>query len=206
MCGGTHVKATGGIGLFKILSEGSTSSGIRRIEATTAENALNYLNEKEILLNELGGIIKNKDLKAGVQQLVASNKQLEKQLVDLKKANAGNVKEELLKSAVELNGIKLIAKEVEMDAEDMKNVSFHLRKEKNLAMILASKIGDKALLSVMLTDDLLAKGMDAVVIVRQIAKEINGGGGGQPFFATAVGTNASGINNALNKAKEIIGL
>ena len=204
LCGGTHVKATGEIGLFKILSEGSTSSGIRRIEATTAENALNYLNEKEILLNELGGIIKNKDLKAGVQQLVASNKQLEKQLGDLKKASAGNVKEELLKSAVELNGIKLIAKEVAMEAEDMKNVSFQLRKEKNLAMILASKIGDKALLSVMLSDDLLAKGMDAVVIIRQIAKEINGGGGGQPFFATAGGTNASGINNALNKAKEII--
>ena len=96
LCGGTHVKATGEIGLFKILSEGSTSSGIRRIEATTAENALNYLNEKEILLNELGGIIKNKDLKAGAQQLVASNKQLEKQLVDLKKASAGNVKEEYL--------------------------------------------------------------------------------------------------------------
>ena len=206
LCGGTHVKATGEIGLFKILSEGSTSSGIRRIEATTAENALNYLNEKEILLNELGGIIKNKDLKAGVQQLVVSNKQLEKQLGDLKKASAGNVKEELLKSAVELNGIKLIAKEVAMEAEDMKNVSFQLRKEKNLAMILASKIGDKALLSVMLSDDLLAKGMDAVVIIRQIAKEINGGGGGQPFFATAGGTNASGINNALNKAKEIIGL
>ena len=206
LCGGTHVKATGEIGLFKILSEGSTSSGIRRIEATTAENALNYLNEKEILLNELGGIIKNKDLKAGVQQLVVSNKQLEKQLVDLKKASAGNVKEELLKSAVELNGIKLIAKEVAMEAEDMKNVSFQLRKEKNLAMILASKIGEKALLSVMLTDDLLAKGMDAVVIIRQISKEINGGGGGQPFFATAGGTNASGINNALNKAKEIIGL
>ena len=206
LCGGTHVKATGEIGLFKILSEGSTSSGIRRIEATTAENALNYLNEKEILLNELGGIIKNKDLKAGAQQLVASNKQLEKQLVDLKKASAGNVKEELLKSAVELNGIKLIAKEVAMEAEEMKNVSFQLRKEKNLAMILASKIGDKALLSVMLTDDLLAKGMDAVAIIRQIAKEINGGGGGQPFFATAGGTNASGINNALNKAKEIIGL
>ena len=206
LCGGTHVKATGEIGLFKILSEGSTSSGIRRIEATTAENALNYLNEKEILLNELGGIIKNKDLKAGAQQLVASNKQLEKQLVDLKKASAGNVKEELLKSAVELNGIKLIAKEVAMKAEEMKNVSFQLRKEKNLAMVLASKIGEKALLSVMLTDDLLAKGMDAVAIIRQIAKEINGGGGGQPFFATAGGTNASGINNALNKAKEIIGL
>ena len=206
LCGGTHVKATGEIGLFKILSEGSTSYGIRRIEATTAENALNYLNEKEILLNELGGIIKNKDLKAGAQQLVASNKQLEKQLVDLKKANAGSLKEELLKSAVELNGIKLIAKEVAMDAEDMKNVSFQLRKEKNLAMVLASKIGDKALLSVMLSDDLLAKGMDAVAIIRHIAKEINGGGGGQPFFATAGGTNASGINNALNKAKEIIGL
>ena len=206
LCGGTHVNATGEIGLFKILSEGSTSSGIRRIEAVTGENALNYLNEKEVLLNEIGSLVKNRDLKVGVEQLLIYNKQLEKQLLDLRKANAASVKDGLLKSIVELNGIKFIAQEVEMEAEEMKNVSFQLRKEENLAMILAAKSGGKALLSVMLTNDLLTKGMDAVVIIREIAKQINGGGGGQPFFATAGGANPSGIFNALNKAKELIGV
>jgi alanyl-tRNA synthetase len=204
LCGGTHVNATGEIGLFKILSEGSTSSGVRRIEAITGKNALKYLNEKEILLNEISGLIKNKDLKAGVYQLLASNKRFEKKFSDLNKANAGNIKEQILKSAVEVNGMQFIAKELELGADDMKNISFQFRKEKNLVLVLAAKSGNKAFLSVMLTDDLVAKGMDAVVIVKEIAKEISGGGGGQVFFATAGGSNTSGINNALKKANAII--
>ena len=205
LCGGTHVNATGEIGLFKILSEGSTSSGIRRIEATTGANALKYLNDKEVLLNEIGVLVKNKDLKKEVEQLIRTNKTLEKQIANLKKANAGNVKDDLLNSAVQVNGIRFIAKEVEMDAEDMKNVSFALRKEENLVLVLAATVGAKALLAVMLTDDLVAKGMNAGAMIRDIAKEINGGGGGQPFFATAGGSNPSGITNALEKAKEILG-
>ncbi len=205
LCGGTHVNATGEIGIFKILSEGSISSGIRRIEATTAVNALNYLNDKESLLNEIGVLVKNKDLKKGVEQLITTNKTLEKQITTLKKANAGNVKDDLLKSAVEVNGIRFIAHEVEMEAEDMKNVSFAIRKEENLVMVLAATVGDKALLTVMLTDDLVANGMNAGEMIREIAKEIEGGGGGQPFFATAGGANPSGIAAALEKAKEIIG-
>ncbi len=205
LCGGTHVNATGEIGLFKILSEGSTSSGIRRIEATTGANALNYLNDKESLLNEIARLVKNKDLKKGVEQLISSAKQLEKQLKEFKKANAGNVKDDLLNSAVEVNGIRFIAQEVEMEAEDMKNVSFVLRKEENLVMVLAATVGEKALLTVMLTDDVVAKGMNAGTMIRKIAKEIEGGGGGQSFFATAGGANPSGIAAALEKAKEIIG-
>ena len=204
LCGGTHVNATGEIGLFKILSEGSTSSGIRRIEATTGISALNYLSDKESLLDEIGGLVKNKDLKKGVEQLIANNKNLEKQITTLKKANAGNVKDDLLNSAVEVSGVRFIAKEVEMEAEDMKNVSFALRKEENLAVVLAAKVDNKALLTVMLTDDLVAKGMDAGAMVREIATEINGGGGGQPFFATAGGANPSGIKNALEKAKDLV--
>ena len=204
LCGGTHVNATGEIGLFKILSEGSTSSGIRRIEATTGVNAMAYLNDKESLLNEIASLVKNKDLKKGVEQLIISNKTLEKQIATLKKANAGNVKEDLLKEAVAVNGIRFIAKEVEMEAEDMKNVSFALRKEENLAMVLAATVGEKALLTVMLTDDLVAKGMNAGAMIRDIAKEIQGGGGGQPFFATAGGAKPSGIAAALEKAKDLI--
>jgi alanyl-tRNA synthetase len=204
LCGGTHVNATGEIGLFKILSEGSTSSGIRRIEATTGVNAIAYLNDKESLLNEISGLVKNKDLKKGVEQLITTNKTLEKQITTLKKANAGNVKDDLLNSAIEVNGVRFIAKEVEMEAEDMKNVSFSLRKEENLAVVLAAKVDNKALLTVMLTDDLVAKGMNAGSMIREIATEINGGGGGQPFFATAGGTNSSGITDALEKAKGLI--
>jgi len=204
-CGGTHVAATGEIGLFKILSEGSTSSGIRRIEATTGVNAMAYLNNKEVLLSEIAAIVKNKDLKKGVEQLIVSNKQLEKQIATLKEANAGNVKEDLLKTAVVVNGVRLIAQQVQMDAEDMKNASFQLRKENNLAMVLASQEGEGALLTIMLTDDLVTKGLNAGTMIREIAKEIQGSGGGQPFFATAGGVNPAGISSALAKAKEIIG-
>ena len=204
LCGGTHVNATGEIGLCKIMSEGSISSGIRRIEAVTGQNALNYLNEKEVLLNEISLLVKNNDVKSGVEQLVNAHKLLEKELLAFQKANLINLKKELLKSEVDLNGIRFVSKEVEIASEDMKNISFQLRKEQNLALVLASKIDQKALLSVMLTDDLVEKGLNAVVIIKEIAKEINGGGGGQAFFATAGGEDASGINKALNKAKEII--
>ena len=205
LCAGTHVNATGEIGLFKILSEGSTSSGIRRIEATTGICAFSHLNNKEELLNEIAGIVKNKDLKMGVEQLITTNKILEKQLSALKKSNAGNVQEDLLKNAIEVNGVRFIAKEVLMVAEDMKNVSFALRKEKNLVMVLAAKVDKKALLTVMITDDIVARGYNAGAMIRVIAKEIEGGGGGQAFFATAGGVKPSGIVAALEKAKEIIG-
>ncbi len=204
LCGGTHVSATGEIGLFKILSEGSTSSGIRRIEATTGINAMEYLNDKEILLSEIATIVKNKDLKKGVEQLILSNKELEKKITTLKKNNSHNIKGDLLESAVEVNGIRLILKEVEMDAEDMKNVSFQLRKENNLAMVLAAKVSGRALLTIMLTDDLVDKGLNASTIILEIAKEIDGAGGGQSFFATAGGINPGGINKALDKAREIL--
>ena len=205
LCAGTHVNATGEIGLFKILSEGSTSSGIRRIEATTGICAFSHLNNKEELLNEIAGIVKNKDLKMGVEQLITTNKFLEKQISALKKSNAGNVQEDLLKNAIEVNGVRFIAKEVLMVAEDMKNVSFALRKEKNLVMVLAAEVDKKAFLTIMLTDDIVAKGYNAGAMIRVIAKEIEGGGGGQAFFATAGGVKPSGIVAALEKAKEIIG-
>ncbi len=204
LCGGSHVGATGEIGLFKILSEGSISSGIRRVEATTGINALNYLNEKEDLVAAIGEIVKNKDLKKGVAQLVANNKQLEKQITTLKKANAGNVKDDLLKSAIDNNGVRFIAQEVDMDAEDMKNLSFALRKETNLVLVLAAKNDAKALLTVMLTDDIVEKGLNAGAMIREIAKEIQGGGGGQAFFATAGGAKPEGIKNALDKASQLV--
>ena len=204
LCGGTHVNSTGEIGLFKILSEGSISSGIRRIEGKTGDRALDYLNQKESLLKEIEILVKNKDLKTGVKKIIDTNKKLEKQLLDFKNLNLGKIKNQLLESAVEIKGIRFIAKELEMEADDIKNISFQLRKEKNLAMVIAAKSKEKALLSVFLTDDLVSSGMSAVVMIKELAKEINGDGGGQAFFATAGGENLSGINNALEKAKKLL--
>ena len=204
LCAGTHVAATGEIGLFKIISETSTSSGIRRIEAITGNKALSYLNKKDTTLSEITNLVKNKDVVSAIKQLTSSKKQLEKQLSEFKKASALNIKSDLLNSVIEVNKIKFIGKEVNMGSEDMKNVSFELKKENNLVLVLASKVDDKALLSVMITDDLVKKGLSAISIIKEISKEIKGGGGGQVFFATAGGKNLSGIGQALKKAKEII--
>ena len=204
LCGGTHVLATVEIGLFKILSESSTSSGIRRIEAISGVEALNYLNKKEDLLSELSKLIKNKDLKKGLQELISTNKGLEKKLEKLKKSSLVSARKDLLKLASDSGGIRLIAQEVEMEAKDMKDMSFALRKENNLALVLASKLGDRVLLSVMLSDDLLKRDFHAGVIIKELAKEINGSGGGQPFFATAGGDDFSGIDAALLKVRQII--
>ena len=204
LCGGTHVDATGEIGLFKIISETSTSSGIRRIEAITGNKALSYLNKKDTTLSEITNLVKNKDVVSAIKHLASSKKQLEKQLSEFKKASALNIKSDLLNSVIEVNKIKFIAKEVNIEVEDMKNVSFELKKENNLVLVLASKIDDKALLSVMITDDLVKKGLSAISIIKEISKEIKGGGGGQVFFATAGGKNLNGIGKALKKAKEII--
>jgi len=204
LCAGTHVAATGEIGLFKIISETSTSSGIRRIEAITGNKALSYLNKKDTTLSEITNLVKNKDVLSAIKQLASSKKQLEKQLSELKKISALNIKSDLLNSIIEVNKIKFIGKEVNMEAEEMKNVSFELKKENNLVLVLASKIEDKALLSVMITEDLVLKGLSAISIIKEISKEIKGGGGGQVFFATAGGKNLSGIGQALKKAKEII--
>ena len=204
LCGGTHVSSTGEIGLFKILSEGSISSGIRRIEAITGLEAFNYLNKKEELVTELSTIVKSQDLIKGVHQLINDNKELEKRLKSFKQANSANLTQDLLKETVDVGGVRFIAQEVDMDAQELKTISFSLRKEENLALVLGAKSGDKALLSVMLTDDLVEKGLDASVIIREIAKEINGGGGGQPFFATAGGSKPSGISKALLQSREFI--
>ena len=204
LCGGTHVASTGEIGVFKILSETSISSGIRRIEALTGDYALHYLNEQESQLNDVRSLVKNRDLKSAVQQLLDENKNLEKKIAGLQQQNIANLKEEILASEVKIEGVRFIATEVNMLAEEMKNVSFSLRKEKNLAMVLGSDIDGKALLSIMLTDDLVAEGMNAASIIKEAAKEIKGGGGGQAFFATAGGLYPNGIIKALDRIKEII--
>lgn len=203
LCGGIHVEATGQIGLFKISSEGAVAAGIRRIEAITAEKAMNFYNEQLETIQSLRELIKNQDVLKGVQSLLSENQSLSKQVAKMTQAQAGNVKGDLLKAMENINGVNFIGAQVDLDAKAIKNLAFELKKEQdNLLLILGAANGDKATITIVVSESLAeSKGLHAGNMVRELAQEIKGGGGGQPFFATAGGKDASGIPNALEKAK-----
>ena len=207
LCGGTHVPATGQIGLFKIISEGAIAAGIRRIEAITAIRAEHYINDQLNTLNELKQILKGqKDLVLGVQNLVEQNNQLQKQINGFIEEKAEQEKKQLLNSIEKIGDINFISKKVDLDAGAIRDLAFKLQKGiDDLFLVLGSGQGGKAILTVMVSESLIkSKKLNAGQIIREIAKEINGGGGGQPHFATAGGKNPQGIEKALTKAKEII--
>ena len=207
LCGGTHVEATGQIGLFKILHESAIAAGIRRIEAITGEKAIAYYNSQVHELNQIRNILKGqKDLSKGVKNLQDENKKLQKQIDELNQAKAANIKNTLLSEAVEINGIKLITDSVDLDANNIKNLVFALLREtKHTLIALGSKNGAKATLTVALTKDLIEeKGLDAGKIIRSVSKEIQGGGGGQAHFATAGGKNPDGLEKAYHLIREQI--
>lgn len=206
LCGGTHVKSTGEIGLFKLISEGAVASGVRRIEAITSTKALQFY-EKQFQQNkQLKSLIKNNDLLKGVGLLLDENQKLKKQIEKLSLQKAGNLKVELLQKANDINGVKFISSVVELDNKSIKNLAFDLTKnEDNLVLVLATREADKATLTVAISKNLVEqKDLHAGKIIRDISKEINGGGGGQAFFATAGGKNQKGINNAFKKVVELL--
>jgi alanyl-tRNA synthetase len=209
LCGGTHVEATGNIGYFKIVSESSIAAGIRRIEAVTANKAYDYVNSRMHILNELsqttGGSINN--LNQSVLALQVQNTEMRKRIDEINKLEAKKLKAELINSAVEINGIKLITAKVSVDnAAILKDLSFQIKQEiPACVMVLGAEIDGKANLTVAISDDLIeSKKMNAGTIIREIAKEVQGGGGGQAFFATAGGKNPAGIEKALEKAKKLL--
>ena len=206
LCGGTHVKSTAEIGMFKILSESSTAAGIRRIEAITADKLREFNTQMENTLNSIKSVVKNKDLLKGVQDLISENKKLTKKNESYKDLEVNILSESILKNKENIKGINLITQKVELDAEGMKTLSFKLRKsEENLILVLASEHESKALLTIMITDDLITdENLNASQMIREISAEINGGGGGQAFFATAGGSKPSGIEKALDKVKQIL--
>lgn len=207
LCGGTHVEATGQIGLFKILHEGAIAAGIRRIEAITGEKAIAYYNAQTNELEQIKGILKGqKDLSKGVQNLQDENKKLQKQIDELNQAKAANIKNDLLAGANEINGVKVITATVDLDANNIKNLVFALlRDSKQTLIALGGKNGAKVTLTVAITKDLIEeKGLDAGKIIRSVSKEIQGGGGGQAHFATAGGKNPDGLEKAYQLIKEQI--
>ena len=209
LCGGTHVPATGQIGQFIITSESAISAGVRRIEAITADKAEAFINRNMDELHEVRGLFNNtKNLKKSVEDLLDENTKLKKQLEAFEKQAAAGVKDELKKKVSSINGINVIAEKVALDSpQAIKDLAFQLKGEvDNLFLVLGAEIDGKPSLSVMIADELVKeKGLNAGQIVREAAKEMKGGGGGQPFYATAGGKDVSGIEAAIAKAKSFVG-
>jgi len=207
LCGGTHVKATGQIGLVKIVSEGAIASGIRRIEAISAAKAEEYVYEQEAMIANLKQLVKSptEPLKA-IQQLIDQNAEMRKLVESFNHEKALKLKDELLLKVEQINGINFLSTRINADAAAAKDIAFGMRASiENLFLVLGSENDGKATLSVLVSDELIAsKGLNAGNIVRELAKSIQGGGGGQPGFATAGGKNPAGLDEALRLARNYV--
>lgn len=204
LCGGTHVKNTADIWHFKIVSEGAVAAGIRRIEAITSDAVKEFYFNNNRMLFEIKDMLKNsQDPVKSVASLQEENLALKKQVEQLLKDKAKGLKNELISELEEVNGVQFLAKKVDLDAGGIKDLAFEMGGQaNNLFLLLASEKDGKAVLSCYISKDLVAeKDLNAGTIVRELGKYIQGGGGGQPFFATAGGKNPAGIAEALEKVK-----
>lgn len=208
LCGGTHVTATGQIGLFKILSESSVAAGIRRIEAVTANGAVEYINNEMHLLNEVRNLLKNpKDLTTAAKTLLEEKHNLEKKLEGLYQQQANQIKDSLAQRGKKANGLLTIIEKIELpNADALKNIAYALRNQfDDLFLVLAADINGKPQVAVMLGAKTEAtKQFHAGEIIKDLAKEIGGGGGGQPFYATAGGKNLNGLDAVVKKAQQLV--
>lgn len=207
LCGGTHVEATGNIGLFKIISESSIAAGIRRVEAVTSQKAVDFVNDKINTLENIQALLKNqKDLVKAVKQTLSQNKELQKKL-DAQNDKIVNAEmEKAIAEAENMGDFKLLRAKFDMDSDALKNMAFGIAKKHNdIIAVLATQQGKKAILMVSIPKNLVeSKNLNAGNIIRELSKEIKGGGGGQAHFATAGGGNVDGIQNALDKVSEIL--
>ncbi|MEX0360079.1 MAG: alanine--tRNA ligase [Allomuricauda sp.] len=207
LCGGTHVKNTADIWHFKIASEGAVAAGIRRIEAITSDAVKEFYFSNNRMLFEIKDLLnKTQDPVKAVAALQEENNALKKQVEQLLKDKAKGLKNELISELQEVNGIQFLAKQVELDAAGIKDLAFEMGGQINdLFLLLGAEKDGKALLSCYISKELASnRGLNAGAIVRELGKHIQGGGGGQPFFATAGGKNPSGIPTALDNALEIV--
>ena len=203
LCGGTHVRNTADIWHFKIVSEGAVAAGIRRIEAITSEGVKEYFREQTEGFAEVKSVLKNaKDPVKAVVSLQEENTELKKQVEALLREKAKNLKGDLKNELQEINGIKFLAKKVDLDMGGIKDLSFQLGEEyKNLFLLFGAEDNGKALLSCYISKEMVAeRDLDAGKVVRELGKHIQGGGGGQPFYATAGGRKPEGIQEALERA------
>ena len=207
LCGGVHVPATGQIGYFKITSESSVAAGVRRIEAVTAEGAESYLKGQLNVVEQVKALLKNPvDLEKSVQSLLEERNALAKEIESLHAAQAGQLKTQLLQEVSDRGEAKVLISQVSLPSADaLKKLAYELKQQvEPLFLVLAADIKGKPQIAVMIADELVeSKKLNAGQIVRDLAKHIQGGGGGQPFFATAGGKNTEGLPAAVKAAEEL---
>ena len=200
LCGGTHTSSTGTIGLFKIVSESAVAAGVRRIEAITGGVAVESIHQMEGLLKNLKGLMNNApDLQGAIEKLVQENADARKQLEAVAAEKAAALADRLLAEAEDLNGIRVARFESSLDPQQVRNVALLLQKKaQNLVLAGAYAFDGKPNLVLMYSNDLVSKGKNAGKDIREAAKFIQGGGGGQPGLATAGGKNPDGLKQALD--------
>ena len=207
LCGGTHVSNTAAIWYFKITSESAIAAGVRRIEAMTGEAAKAYFEKLDADFTSIkAGLKQTGNPVKAIAHLQDENTSLKKQVDNLLRDKAKNLKSSLKKDIKQINGIHFLATKVDLDANGLKTLAFELGAEiDNLFFLAGAHVNGKALLSLYISKELgTAKNLDAGKIIRDLGKHIQGGGGGQAFFATAGGKNPGGINLALKAAEDYL--
>jgi alanyl-tRNA synthetase len=208
LCGGTHVEATGSIGIVKIVSEGAIASGIRRIEAVTASKAEQYINERLKTVAEITTLLKSTgNITDSIEKLIAENTSLKKSIEKFQIQSATILLKDLVEKAVTINNIRFVSGQIDTESSDvLKNIAYQIRNSSdNTVLVIGSEYEGKAGILVLVSDNLVKeRNINAVSIIKEIAVEINGSGGGQPFLATAGGKNPAGIQSALEKAADFL--
>ena len=205
LCGGTHASATGQIGLFLIKSESAISAGVRRIEAVTAAAAEEMVYTLEDGLTEVKSYLNSPSIIQAIKRMIDENTELARKLEQTYRSRAQAIRDEIEKNLEEESGAYVVVRQIDIHPDLFKDVAFGFRLAfPNLAMVVGSVADGKPALAVTLGDELVRRGLNAGTIVRDAAKEIQGGGGGQPFFATAGGKNPGGIEAAMLKAESLI--
>ena len=209
LCGGTHIPATGMIGSLRVIGESSIAAGVRRIEAVTAEGAEQFVYAQQDLIRELRALMNHMpNLAQAMKKSIEENAEMKKQIEDYIREKSMRLKEEIVAKASESNGIKVMQFVGKANADAMKNVAFQIKAETTDSFVFVAGIIDdnKCTLMLMLSDDLVKEGLHAGKIVKEAAKHIQGGGGGQPHFATAGGKSMEGLSIAVGAVKEAVGV
>lgn len=209
LCGGTHIPATGMIGSLRVIGESSIAAGVRRIEAVTAEGAEQFVYAQQDLIRELRALMNHMpNLAQAMKKSIEENAEMKKQIEDYIREKSMRLKEEIVAKASESNGIKVMQFVGKANADAMKNVAFQIKAETTDSFVFVAGIIDdnKCTLMLMLSDDLVKEGLHAGKIVKEAAKHIQGGGGGQPHFATAGGKNMEDLSIAVGAVKEAVGV
>jgi alanyl-tRNA synthetase len=207
LCGGTHVKRTGDIGYFVITQESAVAAGIRRIEARSGRGAEEWAREGYNILDDVRQLLKTPDIPGGIQKMIRENAEIKYRLTEIQNEIRATVRDNLKGNIRKLKNINVIAGEIHLNSADsIKTLLYELKEQvPDLFLVTGANLDGKAHLSVMISEELVKnKKLDARLIIKEIAPEIEGSGGGQPFYATAGGRNPNGISRAISKAVEIL--